>query len=162
MRTNTPLIALSLAALLTGAACRGKADAPPTTSTPPATTATALAVSGIDVGRTLNPDKTIGDNTATFKPMDTIYVSVATNGTSSGANLSARFTYGADGQVVKDESRQIAPSGAATDRVPYRKTRWLAGGPVQGRGVDQRHPGRHEVVRGEEGIGVRVRIRCTS
>ena len=113
MRTNTPLIALSLAALLTGAACRGKADAPPTTSTPPATTGTALAVSGIDVGRTLNPDKTIGDNTATFKPMDTIYVSVATNGTSSGANLSARFTYGADGQVVKDESRQIAPSGAA-------------------------------------------------
>jgi hypothetical protein len=119
MRTNTTLIALSVAALLTGAACRGKADAPSTTGTPPPTTATppattTLAVSAIDLGRSLNPDKTIGDNTTTFKPTDTIYVSVATQGTSSGANLSARFTYGAEGQVVKEENRQIAPGGAAT------------------------------------------------
>ena len=114
MRTNTPLIALSLVAILTGAACRGNADAPSTTGTPPPTTAPALAVSAIDVGRTLNADKTIGDKTGTFKPTDTIYVSVATNGASSGANLIARFTYGSDGQLVKEESRQIAPSGAAT------------------------------------------------
>ena len=114
MRTNIPLIALSLAAILTGAACRGKADAPPTTGTPPPVTTASLAVSAIDVGRTLNADKTIGDKTGTFKPTDTIYVSVATNGASSGANLIARFTYGADGQLVKEESRQIAPSGAAT------------------------------------------------
>ena len=113
MRTNTPLTALLLAVVLTGAACR-KADAPSTAGTPPPATGTALAVSAVEVGRTLNPDKTIGDNTETFTPMDTIYVSVATNGTSSGANLSARFTYGSDGQIVKEESRQIAPSGAAT------------------------------------------------
>ena len=113
MRTNTPLIALSLAAILAGAACRDKADTPPA-GTPPPTTAPAVAVSSIDVGRTLNADKTIGDKTGTFKPTDTIYVSVATNGASSGANLIARFTYGSDGQLVKEESRQIAPTGAAT------------------------------------------------
>jgi hypothetical protein len=109
MRTNTPLIALSLAAILTGVACRDKAATPP-----PPTTAPAVAVSSIDVGRTLNADKTIGDKTGTFKPTDTIYVSVATNGASPGANLIARFTYGSDGQLVKEESRQIAPTGAAT------------------------------------------------
>jgi len=113
MRTSTSLIAFSLAALLT-VGCKGKENVPSTTSPPPTTTTAAVTVSAIDVGRTLNADKTIGDNTDTFKPMDTIYVSVATNGTSTGSSLSARFTYGADGQVVKEESRQIAPSGAAT------------------------------------------------
>ncbi len=113
MRTSTPLIALSLAALLT-VGCKGKENVASTTSPPPPSTNSAVTVSAIDVGRTLNADKTIGDNTGTFKPMDTIYVSVATSGTSSGVSLSARFTYGADGQMVKEESRQIAPSGAAT------------------------------------------------
>lgn len=114
MRTSTSLIALSLAALLT-VGCKGKETVPSTTGPAPAppSTSSAVAVSAIDVGRTLNADKTIGDNTGTFKPMDTIYVSVATTGASSGASLTARFTYGADGQVVKEDSRQIAPSGSA-------------------------------------------------
>lgn len=112
MRTSTSLIALSLAALLT-VGCKGKETIPSTTSPAPPSTSSAVTVSSIDVGRTLNADKTIGDNTGTFKPMDTIYVSVATSGASSGASLSARFTYGADGQLVKEESRQIAPSGPA-------------------------------------------------
>jgi hypothetical protein len=114
MRTSTPLIALSLVTLLVAGACRSKADSPSTTGAPPPTTAPALAVSVIDIGRTLNADKTIGDKTGTFKPTDTIYVSVGTNGASSGATLNARFTYGSDSQLVKEESRQIAPSGAAT------------------------------------------------
>lgn len=112
MRTSTSLIALSLAALLT-VGCKGKETVPSTTGPAPPSTSSAVSVSAIDVGRTLNADKTIGDNTGTFKPMDTIYVSVATSGASSAASLTARFTYGADGQVVKEDSRQIAPSGPA-------------------------------------------------
>jgi hypothetical protein len=115
MRMTNPVIALSLAALIAGAACRGKADSPATDSAPPPITANApLSVASIDLGKSLNPDKTIGERTTAFAPADTIYVSVATTGASSGSTLAARFTYGSDGQVVKEESRQIAPGGAAT------------------------------------------------
>jgi hypothetical protein len=117
MRMTNPVMALSLAALIAGAACRGKAESPATDNAPPPVTAPAnapLSVASIDLGKSLNPDKTIGDRTTAFAPADTIYVSVATTGASSGSTLAARFTYGSDGQLVKEESRQIAPGGAAT------------------------------------------------
>ena len=117
MRTQTTLMIAALSASLAATgACRGNADAPAANAAPPPASASApasISVTAVDVGRTLNPDKSIGDKTATFKPADTIYVAVATGGTSSGATLTARFTYGSDGQLVKEESRQIAPSGAA-------------------------------------------------
>lgn len=118
MRMTIPVMALSMAALMAGAACRGKAESPAATdSAPPPITAPAnapLSVASIDLGKSLNPDKTIGARTTAFAPADTIYVSVVTTGTSSGSTLAARFTYGSDGQLVKEESRQIAPSGTAT------------------------------------------------
>lgn len=117
MRMTTPVMALSLAALIAGAACRGKAESPATESVPPPVTApgnASLSVARIDLGKSLNPDKTIGAPATAFAPTDTIYVSVATTGTSSGSTLAARFTYGSDGQLVKEESRQIAPGGPAT------------------------------------------------
>jgi hypothetical protein len=79
------------------------------------TTGTAgrgLEVEEIDIGRSLNADKSIGDNTASFKPNDTIYVSVKTEGSAPSAQLKTRWTY-SDGQVVDESTQTISPTGAA-------------------------------------------------
>jgi len=74
---------------------------------------TGVNVTHIDVGRSLTAGKTIAERADSFRPADTIYVSVETDGSAPSATLTARWTY-QDGQVV-DESRQnIAPPGGAT------------------------------------------------
>jgi hypothetical protein len=74
--------------------------------------APSFKVMNIEVGRAVGADKRISDETDSFKPKDTIYVSVETEGTSPGARLAAHWTY-QDGQVVKDDETSIAPSGRA-------------------------------------------------
>ena len=70
-------------------------------------------VTRIDVGRSLTAGKTIAERADSFRPADTIYVSVETDGSAPSATLTARWSY-QDGQVV-DESRQnITPTGGAT------------------------------------------------
>ena len=104
-RTLLPFLALAVTL-----AC-SKASAPPSPSPyalPPTTAATPVKVTDVDVGRALDADKKISDKTDTFKPTDTIYVSVATEGSSSRAVLVAHWTF-KDGQVIKDEDRSIAP-----------------------------------------------------
>jgi len=104
-RTLLPFLALAVTL-----AC-SKASAPPSPSPyalPLTTVATPVKVTDVDVGRALDADKKISDKTDTFKPTDTIYVSVATEGSSPGAKLAAHWTF-KDGQVIKDEDRSIAP-----------------------------------------------------
>src|SRR6266705_64601 len=108
-RTLLPFLALAVAL-----AC-SKASAPPSPSPyalPPTTVATPVKVTDVDVGRALDADKKISDKTDTFKPADTIYVSVATEGSSSRAVLVAHWTY-KDGQLVKHDETTIAPTGKA-------------------------------------------------
>jgi hypothetical protein len=98
----TLLIVLSL----TFAAC--------SKSAPPAGgTAQAVRVTDVNLGRTLNADKTVADNTDSFRPADTVYASVVTDGSSSNATLKARWTY-QDGQLVEESVQTIAPTGKAT------------------------------------------------
>jgi hypothetical protein len=101
-------------ALLAAAACSKKADTGTDTAATPGTTTTAeaLSVTGVDLGRTIDANSRVTYKTDDFKPNDTIYASVATTGTSPNATLSARWTY-QDGQVVDTTSRAIAPAGAA-------------------------------------------------
>ena len=72
----------------------------------------AVRVSGIEVGRALGASKVIADKTSEFRPSDTIYLSVETDGTAPRTTLAARWTY-QDGQVVKEQSEAIAPAGNA-------------------------------------------------
>ena len=100
------ILALTLAAVLS-AACTENPGATGTTGT-----GVGVRVSQIDLGRSLNADKTINDNTDTFKPNDAIYASIATEGSAATATLKARWTY-QDGQVVNESTQTITPTGNA-------------------------------------------------
>ena len=104
---GTSILALTLAAVLS-AACTKSSENPGTTGT----TGVGVRVSRIDMGRSLNADKTISDNSNSFKANDTIYASIATVGTAATATLKARWTY-QDGQVVNESTQTIAPIGDA-------------------------------------------------
>ena len=86
----------------------GAVDTTATTMTP----AAAVHVTGVQLGRAIGSDGRVANETDEFKPNDTIYASVATDGVAQSATLSARWTF-QDGQVVDTTSRAIAPTGAA-------------------------------------------------
>ena len=104
---GTSILALTLAAVLSSA-CTKSGENPGTTGT----TGTVLRVSHIDMGRSVTADKTINDKTDSFKPNDTIYASVATEGAAASATLKARWTY-QNGQAVDESTQTIAPNGDA-------------------------------------------------
>jgi hypothetical protein len=104
---GTSILALTLAAVLS-AACTKRSENPGTTGT----TGVGVRVFQIDMGRSLNADKTISDNSNSFKANDTIYASIATVGAAPTAALKARWTY-QDGQVVNESTQTIAPTGDA-------------------------------------------------
>jgi hypothetical protein len=106
---GTSILALTIAAVLS-AACTKTSENPGSTGT--TGTSVGVRVSQIDMGRSLNADKTINDNATSFKPNDTIYASIATRGTAATATLKARWTY-QDGQVVNESTQTIAPTGDA-------------------------------------------------
>jgi hypothetical protein len=106
---GTAILALTLAAVLS-AACTKSSENPGTTGT--SGTRVGVRVSHIDMGRSLAVDKTIAGNTDSFKPNDSIYASIATEGTAPTATLKARWTY-QDGQIVSESTQTIAPTGDA-------------------------------------------------
>ena len=106
---GTPILALTLAAVLSAACTRSSENSGTTGTTG---TGVGVRVSQVDMGRSLNADKTINDNTDSFKPNDTIYASIATEGTAPTATLKARWTY-QEGQVVNESTQTIAPTGNA-------------------------------------------------
>ena len=117
--TRTTLVRAAAIALIIPvlASCKKKEEAYTDTSTttipPAAPAAVALKVDEIDVGKGLNPDKTLRDNTDDFGVRDTIYAAVKTEGASAGSKLDAKWTYN-NGQLVKEDSQNISPSGGET------------------------------------------------
>jgi hypothetical protein len=72
-----------------------------------------LRVSTIQVGKSLNSDDSIGTLSTSFRPDDTIYVSVLTTGHGS-ATIVARWMY--NGRVVSEPAREVSyTSDAATE-----------------------------------------------
>jgi hypothetical protein len=99
--TQVPL-SICLALLVAAAACGGKgADNTPGTA--------AVRVTDVTLGRAIGGDKAITDRTETFKPNDTIYASVATDGSAPSATLRAKWTF-EDGQIVDESTHAIAPN----------------------------------------------------
>lgn len=111
-------------------ACKKKdAPAPPAdAATPaPAPAPPEFAVQGIELGKGVGADKRVTAAATTFGRRDTIYASVATEGAAPSKTIAAKWTF-QGGQVVKEQSETIAPTGpAATEFHIAKKTAWPAG-----------------------------------
>jgi hypothetical protein len=87
-------------------------------------TSLAVACSGnltarsIQVGKTLNSDNSVGTITTAFKPNDTIYASILTEGSGTGT-FGAKFSYG--GRVIAEPERRVSMrgSGATEFHIEY-------------------------------------------
>jgi hypothetical protein len=69
-----------------------------------------LKATTIQLGRSLNSDNSIGNHTTSFKPDDTIYAAVLTDGIASGT-ISAKWTYA--GRVISEPQKQVRYRGPA-------------------------------------------------
>ncbi len=98
-----PLLLCFALLVVVTAACRG--DRPADT----AGTTGSVKITEVTLGRAIGGDKAITDKTDNFRPNDTIYASVATEGSAASTTLRARWTY-EDGQVVDESSQTIAPN----------------------------------------------------
>jgi hypothetical protein len=80
-----------------------------------ATTDQTARVTDVELGRSINAQGGIADGAGTdnFAPNDTIYVSVNTEGSAAGSQLTARWTF-EDGQVVDESSQTLSATGPAT------------------------------------------------
>jgi hypothetical protein len=98
-------IYLSLALLLAATGCSGRAT---DTGGTAGTSGTTVRVTEVTLGRAIGGDKAISDRTDNFRPNDTIYASVATDGSAPTATLRAKWTF-EDSQLVNESTRTIAP-----------------------------------------------------
>lgn len=69
-----------------------------------------LTFASIQTGRSLNSDRSVGALTTTFKPNDTIYVAVLTEGSGS-ATIGVKFSY--QGRVISEPEKKVSYKGAA-------------------------------------------------
>jgi hypothetical protein len=69
-----------------------------------------LQVTTIQLGRALNPDKTVSSHTTRFKPTDTIYAAVLTDGSGSG-KVKVRWLY--RGRVLSEPEQEVSYQGPA-------------------------------------------------
>lgn len=70
-----------------------------------------LSLSNIQVGRSLNPDRSVASITSLFKPNETIYVAVQTREAGSGA-VGVKWMFGT--QVIDEPAKQVSYDGAAS------------------------------------------------
>lgn len=69
-------------------------------------------VDDLELGRSVDANKKVTDGTDDFKPADTIYLSVKTDGAAANSEVKVRWTY-QDGQLVKEDKRSIPAGGDA-------------------------------------------------
>jgi hypothetical protein len=105
------LRAACFAAVLTTFACRDR-DAADTTAEGGAVATAAIDVAEVDLGKGLQADRTIRDETDDFTQRDTVFASVHTTGSAENQTLTARWTF-EDGQVVDERTETISPTGDA-------------------------------------------------
>jgi hypothetical protein len=111
--SRTLLKGACFALALTTFACKDRADdASTTTSGGAVADAPVIEVVEVDLGKGVQADKTIRDETDDFGQRDSVFASVRTKGATDNATLTARWTY-QDGQIVDERSETISPTGEA-------------------------------------------------
>jgi hypothetical protein len=119
---NRGLAATALAAaVLVG--CKKKEAAPP----PPVAQAPAPAsLRSLTLGSAIGADKSVAAAKDTFRLRDTIYVSVATEGTGDNVKLKAVWTFGTE--TVRADSQILTLSGPAVSEFHISRPRaWPVG-----------------------------------
>jgi hypothetical protein len=71
-----------------------------------------VEVSEVRIGRSVGPDQRVTAETDQFGPRDSIFASVATQGSANNVRLGARWKY-QDGQVVEESRETLSPTGPA-------------------------------------------------
>ena len=121
--------AFALALVLALAPGCKRSETPPAAPGAPAPAAAPapFAVQGVSLGNSIGADKRVVAPASSFAKTDTIYASVATQGASPSVTLTARWTY-EGGQLVKEDTQTIAPTGPATTEFHIAKPDgWPAG-----------------------------------
>ncbi len=106
-------LAVTALALLTLAAC-GKKDQPAAADTPIAVApapAPAAAISTIETGKHIGPNKRVTEATSEFGPKDTLYLSVVTENSTPTTMLTAKWSF-QTGQMVDSTSQAVALTDA--------------------------------------------------
>jgi hypothetical protein len=114
-----------LAALLgaAGAACRRQPPAPSPTPHP-------VQVTELRLGAVLGLDKRVPVESSTFRPQDTVFVSVVTQGFASRVRLGARWL-DPSGSLLGEMDQAIAPAGTAVSEFHLWKPGGFAPGAYQ-------------------------------
>lgn len=86
---------LALAAVVFGVACSGG----------------PLALANIQIGRSLNQDRSVASITTLFKPNETVYVAVQTSDAGKGT-ISVKWKFGT--QVIDEPTKQVEYDGPAS------------------------------------------------
>ena len=111
MRNRLFAVVASLIVGLATVSC-GPSEEPQSVMTP--TTAAGPAanvrVTSLELGRSVNDDKTMYDATVIFKPGDTVYASIILEGEAPALVVQGRFTRD-DGQVVDASTQKLAIPG---------------------------------------------------
>lgn len=76
-----------------------------------------LQITAIQLGRSLNPDRSVAKFTTIFAPNDTVYLSVLTTNGGSGT-ISVRWTYGE--KVIGESTKRVANRDFAATDFPLR------------------------------------------
>ncbi len=71
----------------------------------------ALTLANIQVGRSLNPDRSVASITTLFKPSETVYVSVQTAQAGSGT-VGVKWMFGT--QVIDEPTKPVSYDGPAS------------------------------------------------
>jgi hypothetical protein len=84
-----------------------------------------LQVTTIQLGKTLNPDNSVGTFTTSFKPRDTVYLSVLT-GASGRGTIQTTWYYGST--KVNDMKKDVSYRGGAATEFRFHNTAGLPPG----------------------------------
>ncbi len=84
----------------------------PEATPPPAAPMSAVTLTSTTLGNAVDASNAVTTPTETFGSKDTIYASVATNGSSASTPITAKWMF-QDGQMVNESTQTIAPTGPA-------------------------------------------------
>ena len=117
--------ALCVLLMVSPIACKKREEAPPPaviepTALPAPTPAPAVTVTDVSLGKSLGADKKVAAAMDTFKPRDTVFAVVQTDGNNPASVINVKWIY-QDGQVVKEDSRTIVSAGPAVTEFSIQK-----------------------------------------